>query len=240
MVASQAVHRLEGSPEELPDELKNRIANLSRMAAQLSISSGSDSSPPPHSPTPPPSSVSSVPLVPASHLIPSETSDNYSIHDHTLKRGPCDLDERRLVKAMKREPQEFSLPLPPEALPLDSSAVFPATTAIPSSHAIPQSRPVSRPPSPSPTNFAAAVAQYNMIPPTIYHPCPPGPSAPTMAAMPTSLPPSVPAMSLTGPPGFPGGRASWSEPSVVQSRHHHSLSAGAILSPIQGMPVCRS
>lgn len=239
MVASRAVHRLEGSPEEFPDELKNRIANLSRMAAQLSISSANESSPPPQPPTPPPSSgaiAPQVPVVPPPHVVPSETSAHYPTYDHPLKRGPSDLDEHRSVKAMKREPQEFSLPNLAGPLPLDPSAAFPATAAIPSSHAIPpvaQSRPVSRPP--SPTNFAAAVAQYAMRPTTIYHPCPPVASAPAVTPLSAGLPQAVP---LAGPQAFPGGRAAWSEPTGVQSRHHHSLSAGAIISPLQGMPVC--
>ncbi|KAJ3544077.1 hypothetical protein NMY22_g2918 [Coprinellus aureogranulatus] len=244
--AGQAVQCLD-TQEELPDEIKSRIASLSRLAAQLSISS--DGSPPPAHPPASTSAPVAPPTPPASVGVGADQHGGYPLPavlpqfdpllpDQSRKRGPCELDEHRSVKAMKREPlEELKLPLPAESLPLDASAGFPATSAIPSSHAIPsiaQSRPASPP---IPTSFAAAVAQYNMQPPQLY---PPGaPIAPPSTVPSNSMPPlnlNLPPLPPT-PSAFANGRTAWGDGNVVQSRHHHSLSAGAILNPMQGMQM---
>ena len=235
---------LQDSTDVLPDEIKSRIATLSLLAAQLSLTSSESSPPPTAAMKQPPTPPTSVPVTElhGGYPLPPLTAST-STFDPALsinpaselprKRSADELDEQRSVKALKREPQDFPLAMVPEALPLDSSAIFPATAAIPSSHAmpapLPQSRPASRPP--TPTSFAAAVAQYNMIPPTIYPPL--GSMPQTLSGM-SQTAPTAP---LASPSQFPSGRVAWGESGVAPSRHHHSLSAGAILNPIQAMPV---
>ncbi|KAF6763922.1 hypothetical protein DFP72DRAFT_873762 [Ephemerocybe angulata] len=213
--------------EELSDEIKSRIAALSRMAAQLSISSNETSPPPPAIPPTPPASV-------------PVAADLHGASDQSRKRGPCELDEHRSVKAMKREPQDQVLPIGAESLPLDAPSAFPATSAIPSS-ALPS---ISRPASPH-ASFAAAVAQYALVPPQLLPPAPPIP--PSSIPIPplrlnTPLPTINPTLPLAAPSVYTNGRAAWGDGNVTQTRHHHSLSAGAILNPMQvpTVPVASS
>lgn len=247
---------LDRSQEAFPDELKTRIASLSRLAAQLSLSGKNETSiPASNLPLTPPASVTlaadyhsaypiyAPPPVTTPLQPPFDPAANQLLPD-SRKRGPCAIDEQRSVKAMKREPLDLplSLPLPTgESIPLDASGAFPATSAIPSS-AIPpiaHSRPASPPPLVSPA-FAAAAAQYSIS--SLSLPPLPNLAQPPMAGAPIPLDTQASLVSSTLPLAaispYSNGRSVWGDDNVTQSRHHHSLSAGAIPNPLQAMPVC--
>ncbi|KAG6833696.1 hypothetical protein H0H87_002893 [Tephrocybe sp. NHM501043] len=158
--------------------------------------------------TPPP-----VPVPPAHMDI--ALPDTLTVADHPRKRCASELEQTRIVKAPKREPQDdagVSLHTPPAVLtPSFNFAIqHPPTLVKPQTSS-------SRPPTP-PTSFS-----------------PHGPFSPTQpATFPLSTPP-IPqvdfAATLTTPttvaPTFPGIHTSWSD-SVVPTRHHHSLSSGSL------------
>lgn len=153
--------------------------------------------------------------------------------EQSRKRGATELDEGRSVKAPKREPQE-DLPLltqieasitadhsPTYPTPLSAHPLNGAGRAIaPFPHSHSHSQPPSRAPSPpeAPRQPRQSFSSSRPNPP---------PSFPNFV-------PSSPAVEF--PPKIPGG-PQWNDPAVSSSRHHHSLSAGSITSPLQTISI---
>jgi len=167
--------------------------------------------------------------------------------EQSRKRCAAELDAERTVKSLKREPQEdilLSLPQIDSAvsIPAEQSPTYPTPLS-----AHPQSsvtRPMATLPHsgshpPSRTSSPARGAVPPRAPLT-----PPQPSACTdfPAFMPPSsaveFPPKV-ASSIASPVFGVGAPSAspWTESVVPVSRHHHSLSTGAITSPIQTMGI---
>jgi hypothetical protein len=214
-------------------ELRDRIAQVLDMLAFMSFSEND--------------STTSVPsIVPPTLSIPSEKPMGVALRpmeslaaepiqpasDQSRKRCASELEgEHRNVKAMKREPQDDILlslttkevnHLPAAATtfavpPVAPPVVFPVIQSL-----MPQSGPLSRPPTP-PSVFAA----HNSFT-TIKQQTPlMGTSFPTFVAGPTSMP--MTSLSLPTnviPPTFPSLHHSWSDPTTT--RHQHSLSAGSV------------
>ena len=142
------------------------------------------------------------------------------------KRGLTDPDQPRSMKVLKREPQEDT--------PLSLSGVDPAlsgfaTVPVPVSYSVPQvpapslSRPPSRPPTPPAVFGFAPVKPQGVLAPNFTY------GQPSAAPGPLSLSGGV-------PPNYSSMHGSWSD-SVVPTRHHHSLSAGAIPGSLVGLPT---
>ncbi|KAF8163464.1 hypothetical protein B0H34DRAFT_781171 [Crassisporium funariophilum] len=158
-----------------------------------------------------------------------------AVSDQSRKRCASELEEHRTVKAMKREPQDdialsltiwtsFATPIPPPV----TYPIMPPPIAVQ-----PQSRPSSRPPTPSsafaPHGSFAAVKQQT----------------PVMSNFPSFIngsstgilpSPPLPLLASNAPPPFPPMHTSWSDPIVPSSRHHHSLSAGSINNSLLNLP----
>ncbi|KXN92214.1 hypothetical protein AN958_08667 [Leucoagaricus sp. SymC.cos] len=166
--------------------------------------------------------------------------------DQSRKRSAAELDEGRTVKSLKREPQEdipLSLPQidPSLPIPAEQSPTYPTPLSahplgsvsrpialLPHSHSQPPSRAPTPPESDLPTRLSFTPPKSSA-----------GPSFP--AFMPPSpaveFPPKI-GPSVGSPTAFNVQTASqWTESVVSTSRHHHSLSAGSITSPIQAMTL---
>jgi hypothetical protein len=178
----------------------------------------------------------------------SEMLDRLSVSksDQSRKRYAAELDEGRSVKSLKREPQEdlpLSLPQidPNIPVPAEQSPTYPTPL---SAHPMNSTaRPIaplphsdSQSPSREPTPPKAPLpSRSSFTPPKLS--AGPGfsvfmPPSPAVEFPPTIVP-------LVGSP-IPFGAPSnsqWAESVGSTSRHHHSLSAGAITSPIQAMPL---
>ena len=171
---------------------------------------------------------------------PSAESSHLGVSDHPRKRCASDLEEHRTIKALKREPQDDSpLTLSIQEAPVipGSSVPFPPPSAnfsnvLPPLPAVPGSRPPSRPPTP-PSVFVPGTAFKPQAPVAAAFPAFLPAAAPSAAPPHASLPLSLPA--ANPPPSYPPlPHSSWSDP-VVPTRHHHSLSAGSINGPLQGV-----
>ncbi|TFK30136.1 hypothetical protein FA15DRAFT_663500 [Coprinopsis marcescibilis] len=222
-----AMERENADPHEVQDELRQRMNAISRQAARLTISNNNETTPPP-----PPTFAEVQALMSLTEVAgyPNHTALSFDqipmTYDLSRKRSVSDLDmgEDRLVKSFKREPQEDA-PLAPDLLAHMSS--FPALSAIPLSSQMPQSRPVSRPPTPSSTRFAPTPQGFGSVTAPI-QPMTMLPSVP-------SVPMGVPLSPLGAPvlsPGHTYSQGGWSEPQGVATRHHQSLSLGSINIPM--------
>jgi len=177
------------------------------------------------------------PVLPSMEPLTGETNAHLAVSDPlSRKRCASALEEHRTVKAPKREPQDDVMsPLtiqepiqPAPGFTLSHPNTFPvvATPLVGGS----QSRPPSRPPTP-PSAFVRknsfGVSKQQPLTST-FPPFLPGGSVPSSAPLPLGT--------SVVPPGFPHlPHSSWSDP-VVPTRHHHSLSAGAIPGPITSLP----
>lgn len=168
--------------------------------------------------------------------------------EQSRKRSAAELDEERAVKSLKREPQEDILLSLPQ---IDSSVSIPAeqspTYPTPLS-AHPQSS-VTRPVAPlphsnsNPSSRASSPLRGAVPPRASFTPPQPSVCPDFSAFMPSSsaveFPPKI-GSSIGSPPTFGAGTSSasqWTESIILASRHHHSLSTGAITSPIQAMGI---
>jgi len=196
-------------------ELRDRIVHVLDMLAHMSVSNGESPS------------VAQIPseLLVAKAIRPvdplmesSQVSPLPASSDHSRKRCASELEEHRVVKALKREPQEdtqlsaviheepsFNPPLPYAApVPLPSTT-FPVLQPFPVN---PPSHPPSRASSP------AATFTSNSFKP------------------PAPLPSSAFVPIATGGAPLPAPHASWSDPVLTTSRRQHSLSLGSANGPM--------
>ena len=167
--------------------------------------------------------------------------------EQSRKRCAAELDAERTVKSLKREPQEdivLSLPQidPAVPIPAEQSPTYPTPLS-----AHPQSS-ITRPMAPLPHSTSHPPSRTSSpargaVPPRASF-TPPQSSACTnfSAFIPSSsaveFPPKV--TSSIASPVFGVGAPSalpWTESVVPVSRHHHSLSTGAITSPMQTMGI---
>lgn len=147
------------------------------------------------------------------------------------KRCASELEEHRIVKALKREPQDDAplissiqdatvhavLSPPFSAVPQSVTFTPPSTVAPPSQ---PPSRPPTPPAFPPATSFVSVKPQAPRT--SSYPPFIPPTNAPVLIHS-TSMP-SPPV--AVAPPPFPH---SWSDP--LPTRHHQSLSSGSVSVP---------
>lgn len=196
-------------------ELRDRIVHVLDMLAHMSVSNGESPS------------VAQIPpelLVPEAirpvdpFIEPSQVSPLLASSDHSRKRCASELEEHRVVKALKREPQDDA-PLsaviheePSFNPPLAYAATAPTFPVFP-----PLSQPPSRAPSPPPT-FASANSFK-----------PPAPAFLPIATGGAPLPAPQSALPNSAAPPFP--HASWSDPVITTSRRQHSLSLGSVNGP---------
>ncbi|KAF9454647.1 hypothetical protein P691DRAFT_806814 [Macrolepiota fuliginosa MF-IS2] len=181
----------------------------------------------------------------------SEMLDRLTVSrsDQSRKRCATELDEGRNVKALKREPQEdlpLSLPHidPSLPVPAEQSPTYPTPLSahplgsvvrpilpLPHSHSQPPSRAPTPPKASLPSRPSFSPSKSNAGPsfPAFM------PSSPTLEFPPKIAPP-LGSPSAFGVPTTPGA-SPWNDPIVSTSRHHHSLSAGAITSPLQTIPI---
>ncbi|KAF5358366.1 hypothetical protein D9756_001420 [Leucocoprinus leucothites] len=181
----------------------------------------------------------------------SEMLDRLSVtkSDQSRKRSATELDEERTVKSLKREPQEdlpLSLPQidPSVSIPAERSPTYPTPlSAHPLSSVarpiapVPHSRsnPPSRAPSPLKSSlpprasFTPPQSSAGLSFPAFM------PSSPALEFPPKIVPPVGSPTSFNTP-----ATSQWTESFASTSRHHHSLSAGAIASPVQRMVAAQS
>lgn len=185
--------------------------------------------PPPHEPP-----ASLAPSIDPQSVSPEPSL--LGVAEHPRKRCASELEEHRNAKVLKREPQDEA--------PLSLNEISVATASYPPpagpppqtlSFSMPpplgmgsQSRPPSRPPTPSSSFSAhgpfAAVKQSTPVTSTF-------PAFPPIPAVPSGSPMSLSSTSMgsafTPLPAWPDAVV----PTQATSRHHHSLSAGAIPVP---------
>lgn len=162
------------------------------------------------------------------------------LSDQSRKRCASELEEHRIVKAMKMEPED-DIPLPllinevnhlPAAAtaftasPIVPPVVFPVIQPL--NPAMSQSRPSSRPPTPP-----SAFPTHNSFT-TIKQ------QTPLTTPFPIFVPGSTSGV-LTSPTNvipltFPPLHSSWSDSVVPSTRHQHSLSAGSATGSLVNLP----
>ncbi|KAF4615261.1 hypothetical protein D9613_002690 [Agrocybe pediades] len=218
-------------------ELRDRIIQVLDMLGGMSVQELPSNVMPEIMPLPPPPpppqshSLTSASLPGETPLIDSTT--HLAPSDLSRKRCASDLEEHRTVKAMKREPQEDA-PLTmtiQEVTPIPSSGM---SYTLPPLAPVSYPAPISRPESPSfviPTPFGAIKPQTPLT--AAFPSFLPSASGPSQAHTSSSVPLVNP---IAPPPPLPSFHSAWSDP-VVPTRHHHSLSAGAIPGPHAGSSV---
>lgn len=169
--------------------------------------------------------------------------------DQSRKRCAAEMDEGRSVKALKREPQEdlpLSLPQidPSIPIPAEQSPTYPTPLSahplnsvtrpvapLSHSHSQPSSRAPTPPkvPLPARSSFSPSKSSAGPSFPSFM------PSSPTVE-FPPKITPSAGSPSAFGVPTTPGA-SQWNGAVASTPRHHHSLSAGAITSPLQTIPI---
>ena len=223
-------------------ELRGRILRVLDMLDSMSVSDTEPPSFPPMIapvPTIAPEHPNSLlpPVLPSMEPLTGETNAHLAVSDPlSRKRCASALEEHRTVKALKREPLDDLMsplaiqePTQPPGFTLPHPNTFPVvpTPLVGGS----QSRPPSRPPTP-PSVFvrknSLSISKQQTSSAAAFPPFLPGGSVPSSVP----LPPGASAV-LPGFPHLP--HSSWSDP-VVPTRHHHSLSAGAIPGPITSLP----
>lgn len=168
--------------------------------------------------------------------------------DQSRKRCAMEMDEGRSVKALKREPQEdlplslpqidLSIPIPAEhsptyPTPLSAHPLGSITRPIaplPHSHSQPPSRAPTPPKAPLPARSSFSPPKSNGGPGF------PGfmPPSPAVEFPPKTTPSAgSPTFGVSSSPVA----SQWNESILSTSRHHHSLSTGAITSPLQTIPM---
>ncbi|KAF9013978.1 hypothetical protein BDQ17DRAFT_1296044 [Cyathus striatus] len=237
------------------DELKERISQVSEMISMMSVASSNFSpsfSSQASVPSPLPPSVSEPPVdfpsvsQPAANS-PIDLRAQLTVPDHSRKRCASDLEEQRTVKAPKREPQDdqplsfapsIEAPVP---LPVETSQIFPtAGISLPQGAALPlavsQSRPPSRPPTPSSFAVRPSYSPTKQSQTSVVSAFPSYASAPPA---PIDFATSISSSVASGSPTFPGLHTSWTDTAVptVSSRHHASSSVGSVTGVITTLPA---
>lgn len=238
--AGDAFENCQGAHTTRVGELRGRIIRVLDMLDAMSVSDNEPPSFPPMIapvPTIAPEHPNPLlpPVLPSMESLTGEANSHLAVSDPlSRKRCASALEEHRTVKALKREPQDDTMlplaiqepiqPAPGFTLPHPNTFPVVAAPLVGGS----QSRPPSRPPTPPSAfvrkNSFSVSKQQTPLPPT-FPPFLSGGSLPSSAPLPLGTSPI--------PPGFP--HSSWSD-SVVPTRHHHSLSAGAIQGPITSLP----
>lgn len=156
-----------------------------------------------------------------------DLSEFLSIPDQSRKRCASELEEHRSVKAPKMEPQDdvpLSTPFVDTPLTTEISSQFPVTR-------------ITLPVVPiQPHSTSTQPSSRATTPPSSFSPHGPFSMAESNYAFSAAISQSVDFNPKVPPPlnnissHFPGIHSSWSDP-VLPTRHHHSLSAGAINGP---------
>jgi len=188
-----------------------------------------------------------VPQIPHQLLVPgamwpvdppadSPPSQLLSTSDHPRKRCASELEEHRVVKALKREPEDAPLSAilheepPIHVPPINPNFAVPAPrpTAFQTMYAFPVGS-TSQPPSraPSPPAFPTTCTFKPSIPQSAT-------AFPSLATGGTPLTPAQPVLSnsTVAPPFPPMPHAPWSDSVLLTSRRQHSLSLGSANGPL--------
>lgn len=213
--------------------ISQKMALISRMAANMNLNSSKDTALPPPPPiSHPPPSISAfqqdTPMACVSDLFPNFNATAFDASapllsiagDGSRKRNASEMDQERPA-ILKREPQEDVQLALSSDISTSPPASFPALAAIPFSSQLPLSRPPTRPSTPQ--TFQAGASTFGAAPLAHFVV-----GAPSNMVMSNAINPLhvVPSMALN--PSFSSvPRTSWPEPSVSSSRHHHSYSAGS-------------
>ena len=185
-----------------------------------------------------------VPQIPHQLLVPEaiwqvdatvespQPSHLLSTSDQSRKRCASELEEQRVVKALKREPEDAPLSAilhaePPIHVNPNFAVPAPRPTAFQNMHAFPvgsSSQPPSRAPSPPAFPTTSTFKPSIPLSATAFTPLSTGgtPLPPSQSVLPN---PTV------APPFPPMPHAPWSDPILSTSRRQHSLSLGSANRP---------
>ncbi|EAU88812.2 hypothetical protein CC1G_01185 [Coprinopsis cinerea okayama7 len=229
--AKDVVQRADVNENDLRDLLQSKMNLISRMAANLSLGTSQETTPPPPSlPAFVESQMTGISELPVNGGYSNHPPTGFDptahvlVSDQSRKRTASEMDAD--IGMLKREPPEDApLVLPNSVDPLSLPPVFPATSAIPLSSQVTQSRPGTRPPTPQSASFSTS--QSFVSPPM---------SPYTMTGPLGKAPVSIGPHQGPSNPSFASVRPGWPEQTPpAASRHHHSLSTGSIGNPMQLM-----